>query len=238
MSLKNRAVVISGAGGELAAALAGELAARGANLALLGRNADKLEALRASLALPDSRLLSRVVDLASPDEISAAAAAVAERFGRVDALLHLAGGWTGGRTLLEADPADLRAMLDQHVWTSFHAVRAFLPRLLAGGWGRVIMVGTPLASRPNAKGGPYAIGKAGQEALLLALSQELRGTGVTANLLLVRTIDAGREKLSTPAPANAAWTTPEELCAAVLYLLSEEAGPVNGARIPLFGAYV
>jgi NAD(P)-dependent dehydrogenase (short-subunit alcohol dehydrogenase family) len=238
MSLKNRAVVISGAGGELAAALAGELAARGANLALLGRNADKLEALRASLALPDSRLLSRVVDLASPDEISAAAAAVAERFGRVDALLHLAGGWTGGRTLLEADPADLRAMLDQHVWTSFHAVRAFLPRLLAGGWGRVIMVGTPLASRPNAKGGPYAIGKAGQEALLLALSQELRGTGVTANLLLVRTIDAGREKLSAPAPANAAWTTPEELCAAVLYLLSEEAGPVNGARIPLFGAYV
>ncbi len=237
MSLKNRTVVVSGAGGELAAALAGELSARGANLALLGRNAGKLEALRASLALPDSRILVRSVDLADPAQAASAAEAAAERFGRVDALLHLAGGWTGGKTLLEADPADLRGMLEQHVWTSFHAARAFLPRLLANGWGRVVMVGTPLASRPNAKGGPYAIGKAGQEALLLTLSQELRGTGVTANLLLVRTIDAGREKVSAPAAANAAWTTPEELAAAVLYLLSEEAGTINGARIPLFGAY-
>jgi len=128
-------------------------------------------------------------------------------------------------------------MLDQHVWTSFHAVRAFLPHLLANGWGRVIMISSPFAARPNAKGGPYAIGKAGQEALMLTLSQELRGTGVTANLLLARSIDTKREKLSAPTAANAAWTTPEELSAAVLYLLSEEAAAINGAKIPMFGAY-
>lgn len=237
MSLKNRTVVVSGAGGEVAAVLARELADRGANLALLGRNAGKLEALVTALALPESRALSRVVDLSDPAQASSAAAAVAEKFGRVDALLHLVGGWTGGKTLLETDPGDIRDMLQQHVWTSFHAARAFLPRLLAGGWGRVVMIGSPLAARPNAKGGAYAVGKAGQEALLLALSQELRGTGVTANLLLARTLDARREKLSAPAAANAAWTTPEELSAAVLYLLSEEAGTVNGARIPLYGAY-
>jgi NAD(P)-dependent dehydrogenase (short-subunit alcohol dehydrogenase family) len=113
-------------------------------------------------------------------------------------------------------------------------VRAFVPHLLAGGWGRVIMIGSPLAARPNARGGPYAIGKAGQEALMLALAQELRGTGVTANLLQARTIDAKREKLSAPTAANASWTTPEELLAAVLFLLSEEAGTISGARIPLF----
>jgi NAD(P)-dependent dehydrogenase (short-subunit alcohol dehydrogenase family) len=162
---------------------------------------------------------------------------VAAKFARVDALLHVVGGWTGGKTLLEADPADVRDMLEQHVWTSFHAVRAFLPYLLSNGWGRVIMISSPFASRPSAKGGPYAIGKAGQEALMLTLSQELRGTGVTANLLLARSIDARREKLSAPSPANAAWTTPEELSAAVLYLLSEQAGTVNGAKLPMFGAY-
>ncbi len=234
MSLKNRTAVISGAGGELGAVLARDLASRGANLALLGRNAGKLEALRSALALPEARVLVQEADLANPAAAGAAAAAVAGKFARVDALLHLAGGWTGGKTLLEADPADLRSMLDQHVWTSFHAVRAFLPLLLANGWGRVIMIGTPFAARPNARGGPYAIGKAGQEALLLALSQELRGTGVTANLLQARTIDAKREKLSAPTAANASWTTPEELSAAVLFLLSEEAGTINGARIPLF----
>jgi NAD(P)-dependent dehydrogenase (short-subunit alcohol dehydrogenase family) len=237
MSLKDRTAVISGAGGELGTVLARGLAAQGANLALLGRSAEKLEAARAALALPDARVLVRRVDLSDPTDAAAAAAAVAAKFARVDALLHVVGGWAGGKTLLEADPADLQSMLEQHVWTSFHAVRAFLPHLLAGGWGRVIMISSPFAARPNAKGGPYAIGKAGQEALMLTLSQELRGTGVTANLLLARSIDVQREKLSAPSSANASWTSPEELSAAVLYLLSEEAGAVNGAKIPMFGAY-
>jgi 3-oxoacyl-[acyl-carrier protein] reductase len=237
MPLEKRIVVLSGAGGELAAVLARDLASQGANLALLGRNAGKLEALRSALALPEARVLVQEADLSEPDAAGSAAAAVAEKYGRVDVLLHLAGGWTGGKTLLEAAPGDLQSMLEQHVWTSFHAVRAFLPLLLANGWGRVIMIGSPFAARPNARGGPYAIGKAGQEALMLALSQELRGTGVTANLLQARTIDATREKLSAPTAANALWTTPEELSAAVLFLLSEEAGAINGARIPLFGAY-
>jgi NAD(P)-dependent dehydrogenase (short-subunit alcohol dehydrogenase family) len=229
MSLNNRTVVLSGAGGELGAVLASELAARGANLALLGRNAEKLEAARAVLALPEARVLARRVDLADPADAGAAATEVVAKFGRVDVLLHIVGGWTGGKTLLEADPADLKSMLDQHVWTSFHAVRAFVPHLLANGWGRVVMITSPLAGRPNAKGGPYAIGKAGQEALLLTLSQELRSTGVAANLLQVRSIAAKRE--------NPSATTPEEISAAVLYLLSEEAGTVNGAKLPLFGSY-
>jgi NAD(P)-dependent dehydrogenase (short-subunit alcohol dehydrogenase family) len=227
MSLKNRTAVISGAGGELGSVLARELAARGANLALLGRNPSKLEALRQALALPEDRVLVGTFDLLQPAEAAAAAETVTAKFGRVDILLHLAGGWTGGKTILEAAPADLQSMLEQHVWTSFHAVRAFLPHLLANGWGRIVMITSPFASRPGAKGGPYAIGKAGQEALMLTLSQELRGTGVTANLLQAKAID--REKPSS--------TTPEELSAAVLYLLTEEAGTINGAKLPLFGSY-
>jgi len=173
MSLSNRTVVISGAGGESGSVLARELAAQGASLALLGRSPQKLESLARSLALPEARVLTRSADLSGPDEAEAAAAAVAGKFGRTDALLHLFGGWTGGKTLLEAAAAELTEMLEQHVWTSFHVVRAFLPRLLANGWGRVMMVSSPFATRPNAKGSPYAVGKAAQEALLMTLSQEL-----------------------------------------------------------------
>jgi len=230
MNLKDRTVVISGAAGALGMVLATELAAQGASLALLGRSVDKLEAVAGSLALPQERILIRSADLSKPEQAVAAAAAVAARFGRVDALLHLVGGWTGGKTLLEAAAAELSSMLEQHVWTSFHAVRAFLPHLLANGWGRVVMISSPFAARPNAKGGPYAIGKAGQEALLLALSQELRGTGVTANLLLAKNIAVESEKASA--------TAPKELAAAILYLLSEEAGVINGARIPMYGGYL
>ena len=93
-------------------------------------------------------------------------------------------------------------MLNQHVWTSFNVIQAFVPHLVNNGWGRIVMITSPFAARPNAKGGPYAIGKAGQEALMLTLSQELKGTGVTANLLQAKTIDVKREKVAAPPPTT------------------------------------
>jgi NAD(P)-dependent dehydrogenase (short-subunit alcohol dehydrogenase family) len=237
MTLENRVAVISGATGGLGSTVTRELSARGANLALLDIDPVRLEALTKSLCLPSDRLLAQTVNLLVPAEIKSAAEAIITKFGRVDILLHLVGGWTGGRTLLEASADDLGFMLNQHVWTTFNTIQAFVPHLIKNGWGRIVMISSPYASRPNTKGGPYAAGKAGQEALLLTLSQELKDTGVTANLLLAKTIDAKREKVTKPAPENSNWTTPEELTAGILYLLSEEAGAVNGAKIPLFGSF-
>ncbi len=237
MSLENRTTVITGATGGLGSVLARELAASHAALALLDIDAAKLEVLTQSLALPESRVLARVVNLLDPAETKAAAEAIQAKFGRIDILLHVVGGWTGGKTIVEASTADLEFMLNQHVRTSFNVAQAFVPHLISNGWGRIIMITSPYATHPNAKGGPYAIGKAGQEALMLTLSKELQGTGVTANLLQAKTIDIKREKVSAPSAANASWTTPEELAAAALYLLSETAGTINGAKIPMYGSF-
>jgi len=237
MSLDNRIAVITGATGGLGSIVARELAAHGVNLALLDIDPVRLETLTKNLALSDSRLLFRTVNLLDPAETESAAEAVVAKFGQIDILLHVVGGWTGGKTLLEAPADDLAFMLNQHVWTSFNVIQAFIPHIVRNGWGRVVMITSPYAARPNAKGGPYAVGKAGQEALMLTLSQELKGTGVTANLLQAKTIDVKREKISTPSDDNSTWTTPEELTAGILYLLSDEAGTINGAKLPLFGSY-
>jgi NAD(P)-dependent dehydrogenase (short-subunit alcohol dehydrogenase family) len=237
MTLDNRVAVITGAAGGLGAVVSHFLAARGANLALLGREPEKLLTLTKDLDLPDSRLYTRTLNLLDPLEANASAGEILAKFGRIDILLHLAGGWTGGKDILEASSDDLTFMLNQHVWTSFNVIQAFIPHLVRNRWGRAIMITSPFAARPNAMGGPYAIGKAGQEALMLTLSQELAGTGVTVNLIQVKTIDIKREKISAPSPKNSSWTTPEEVAEAILYLLSDEAGAVNGAKIPLFGSY-
>jgi NAD(P)-dependent dehydrogenase (short-subunit alcohol dehydrogenase family) len=237
MSLENRVAVITGATGGLGSTITRELAARGVNLALLDIDPAKLETLTKNLALPASRLLTQPVDLLDPAATKTIAAAIVKKFGKIDMLLHVVGGWTGGKTLLEAPVDDLAFMLNQHVWTSFNVIQAFVPHLVENHWGRVVMITSPYAARPNAKGGPYAVGKAGQEALMLTLSQELKGTGVTANLLQAKTIDGKREKVSAPSADNSAWTTPEELAAAIIYLLSDEAGTINGAKIPLFGSF-
>ena len=237
MPIENRTAVITGATGGLGSVLTRQLAALNVNLALLDIDPAKLAALTGDLSLPESRFLARTVNLLDPAETASAAEAVKAKFGHIDILLHVVGGWTGGKTLLEAPAEDLSFMLNQHVWTSFNVTKAFVPHLIANGWGRIVMVTSPFAARPHAKGGPYSIGKSGQESLMLTLSQELKGTGVTANLVQAKTIDVKREKVSAPAPDNAAWTTPEELASAILYLLSEEAGTVNGAKIPLFGSF-
>jgi NAD(P)-dependent dehydrogenase (short-subunit alcohol dehydrogenase family) len=237
MSFENRVAVITGATGGLGSTITRELAARGTNLALLDIDPAKLEAQTKSLGLPASRLLTQPVDLLDPAAAKTIAAAVVKKFGKIDMLLHVVGGWTGGKTLLDVPVDDMAFMLNQHVWTSFNVIQAFVPHLITNKWGRVVMITSPYAARPNAKGGPYAVGKAGQEALMLTISQELKGTGVTANLLQAKTIDVKREKVSAPSADNSAWTTPEELTAAILYLLSDEAGTINGAKLPLFGSY-
>ncbi len=127
-------------------------------------------------------------------------------------------------------------MLQQHLWTTFYVAQAFVPHLVANGWGRIMAVSSPTATRPAAKSAPYAAGKAAQEALLLTLAQELAGSGVTANLLVVRAIDTQHRRDSERTAETANWTTPEEIASAIVYLCSDAAGVVNGARMPLYGA--
>lgn len=233
MEAENRTAVITGATGILGSFAAQTLAKGGYNLALLDRHPDRLNSLIKSINLPDSRILARNTDLLNLIDTAAAAEATATKFGKVDVLLHLIGGWTGGKTLVEAPADDLEFMLNQHVRSSFHVIKAFVPYLVQNGWGRVIMITSPFASRPGSKGGPYSAGKAGQEALMMTLAQELKGTGVTANMIQVKTIDVKRVKVSAASAENASWSTPEEITASILYLLSEEASSINGARIPL-----
>ncbi|MBI3159371.1 MAG: SDR family oxidoreductase [Chloroflexi bacterium] len=235
MSVNGRVVVVAGATGGLGSVVARTFAGEGARLALLGRGLDKLEALAAELGLNADQALPYAVDVSDGETARACAEAVQTKFGRVDVYLHLVGGWAGGKPLVDTPADDLTSMLHQHVWSTFAMTQAFVPRLLANGWGRVMAVVSPGGRYPAGNASPYAAAKAAQEGLLLSLAQELKGSGVTSNILLVRTIDTKHERLNAPSEKNANWTLPEELAAAMLYLCCEEAGTINGARIPLFG---
>jgi NAD(P)-dependent dehydrogenase (short-subunit alcohol dehydrogenase family) len=236
MTIESRVAVITGATGGLGRVVTRRLADEGARLALFGTDSVRLEAFAVELQLPENQWLTRAVDLTNPDGAQAAADAVMAKFGRVDIVLHLVGGWIGGKTVSEVPAEEMASMLQQHLWTTFHVSQAFAPRLVSNGWGRIIAVSSPSASRPSAKSAPYAAGKAAQEALLLTLAQELVGSGVTANLLVVRTIDAQHRRDRELTAETASWTTPEEIASAIVYLCSDAASVVNGARIPLYGA--
>ena len=223
--MNKRVIVITGATGALGNLAARTFAERGHSLALLDHNHEKLDSLVRDLNLPSERLYTRVIDLLDAPTLHATAEAVAVKFGGVHALIHLVGGWTGGKTIPESSPDDLTFMLNQHAWTTFHLFQAFVPRLVASGWGRVLTLSVPLTVHPAAKMGAYAAGKAAQEALVTTLAEETRGQGVTANIIHVQSIDA---------KGTGKGTTPAEIVAVMMYLCSEDASKVTGARIPIY----
>ena len=222
---QGKVIVITGATGGLGIATAQAFAERGHSLVLLDRHQQRLNTLREDLRLPEDRLLIAALDLQDRDAIRALAESVSVKFGGAHALIHLVGGWLGGKTLVESSVEDLDSMLRQHVWSTFHLFQAFIPQLVKHGWGRVLTVSPSTVSNPPARRGPYLAAKAAQENLILTLIAELKEQGVTANILQVRAIDEERKGTGT---------TPEEIVAAMLYLFSEEAAKVNGARIPLY----
>jgi len=223
----NKTVVITGATGALGSKTAHAFAARGHSLVLLGHNQTKLDALTRALNIPSDRLFASVLDLQDGNALRSTAEAVAAKFGGAHALIHLVGGWVGGKTLTEASTEDLEFMLGQHVWTTFHLFQSFSPHLSKNGWGRVIVVSASTVENPPGKTGPYLAAKAAQENLVLSLSAELKEKGVTANIIQVRAIDVDATRKGTG-------TTPDEIVAAMIYLFSDEAAKVNGARIPLY----
>jgi NAD(P)-dependent dehydrogenase (short-subunit alcohol dehydrogenase family) len=235
MRFEDRVVIITGATGGLGQVAAKEFAQRGARLVLVSRSREKLADLSASLGQAQDRVLTHVARLTEPEAARRVADAAMQKFGRIDVLLHLVGGWIGGKSVRELDPREIETMLQQHLWTSVHLARAVVPHMRLGRWGRILVISSPTASRPVAERAPYAIGKAAQEALVLTLAQELKGSGVTANLVVVQTIDTASVRAQQPGASNAGGTTPQQITATLLHLCADEAAMINGARIPLYG---
>ncbi len=124
-------------------------------------------------------------------------------------------------------------MLEQHLWTTLNVIQAVLPGMLGGSWGRIVAIGSRSGLEPPPKVASYAVAKAAEDTLLRTLAREVDRTGVTVNLVTVGTIDEEHQRDSAATPRNATWSTPEEIAAALLYLCSDDAGAINGARIPL-----
>ncbi|HET9756962.1 MAG TPA: SDR family oxidoreductase [Candidatus Limnocylindrales bacterium] len=202
-------------------------------LALSGTDEGRLRALATDVGLGADRWMPVVADLRDRGAARDAIAATEAALGRIDIVLHIVGGYTGGTPIAELDPADVAGMLDQHLWTTLHVTQAVVPGMVERGWGRVMAVSAAAASEPTAKTAPYAIGKAAGEALLRSLARETANTGVTVNLVIVKAIDKGGER--TTDPKKSSWTTPEEIADVFRYLASNGAAAITGARIPLFG---
>ncbi|WP_299174861.1 SDR family NAD(P)-dependent oxidoreductase [uncultured Brevundimonas sp.] len=184
-------------------------------------------------AAPDGVLELGGIDLTDADQAQAAFAAVIGRFGRLDALLNIAGGFVW-QTVDDAAPAWSR-MQALNLATAVNASRAALPYLKTSPEGRIVNIGSAAALKPGAGMGPYGAAKLGVHALTQALAEELKKTSVTVNAVLPSIIDTPANRQDMPDADPAAWVAPADLAAVILFLASPESRAVTGALVPVTG---
>ena len=232
-SLEGRVIAIAGAGGNLGPTVVQRLAPTGAHLALAGRHRAALDELAAE---NDVEADTAEVDLLDPASAAAWASGVAERLGRIDALVHLVGGWRGGQPIEEAPLEDWHALNDLLVRTTQHATQAFARHLMESGRGRFAIVSSGQGQAPTSKNAVYAAAKAAQEAWTLALADRFRGTGATANIVVVGSILTPEMRQESPDKDFSTFTPAEEIAEAIVFLCSDAAASMNGQRLTLRGA--
>jgi NAD(P)-dependent dehydrogenase (short-subunit alcohol dehydrogenase family) len=232
-NLDGRVIAIAGAGGGLGPTVARRLAEAGATLAATDVDQGRLDGVRDELGIDEDRWDGRVVNLLDPDAASGWAAALTERFGRVDGLIHLVGGWKGGDPIDSTPLEDYEWLHDLLVRTVQHASRAFHGALAASEHGRFILVSSSQAQAPEGTNASYASAKAAAEAWTLALADSFADTPATANIVVVNAILTPGMREKNPDKAYPTFTPTEDIAEAIAFICSDRGRRMNGKRVAL-----
>jgi NAD(P)-dependent dehydrogenase (short-subunit alcohol dehydrogenase family) len=231
--LEGRVIAIAGAGGGLGPVVAKRLADAGASLALADRSQEIADGVAKDLGLPADRIDPRAVDLLDESQANDWASSTQEKFGRVDGLMHLVGGYRGGDPIHSFDLTDYEFLHALLVRTLQLTTRAFHTALTASEHGRFVLVSAAVAQMPENTNAAYASAKAGAEAWTLALADSFMGTNATANIIVVNAIETPQIRESSPGVVRPTFTPAEDLADAIAFLCSDSAARMNGQRLSL-----
>ncbi len=233
--VENAVSIITGGTGGLGREVAKRFAARGHRLAityLVPGEADEVEEM---LGLPEERLLLKRIDCTDGEAVNSFVKETATRFGGVNVVCCLIGGWSGGRDVAETDDVRFDRMIDLNLRTAFNASRAALPYLREAEWGRIVMIGSRAAVEPPGGQAMYNVAKAGVIALARTIAEEVTDSEVTANVVLPSLIDTPAFREVVPFANYVDWPTPQQIATVIDFLASPASSVINGAAIPVYG---
>ncbi|OKO92831.1 short-chain dehydrogenase [Bradyrhizobium sp. NAS80.1] len=224
--MQGKVIVVTGALGALGKVVAETALSRGGRVAGIDHAPSQISATADHIEIG-------TVDLSDPAQAKTAIEATAKHFGRLDALINIAGGFAF-ETVGDGDIKTWQRMHALNVLTALNASRAALPHLAASKAGRIVNIGAMGALQAGGGMGPYAASKAGVHRLTEALANEWKGK-VTVNAVLPSIIDTKANRTDMPKADFSKWVTPQELAEVILFLVSDAASGITGALIPVGG---
>ncbi len=231
----NKTIVLTGGTGGLGTALSKRLLAQGDKLAVTYLLPDEATRFEEEVGADEAQIMLRRVDGGDSEAVKSFLAEAASQFGALHGLASLIGGWAGGRDVQDTDDVRFDRMLDLNLKSSFIATRAALPHLKEAPFGRIVLVGSRAAIDNPPGQATFNMAKAAVMSLGQSLAGELDGTNVGVTVMLPSVIDTPATRATAPYADYVNWPTPDEIAAVAQFLLSPEAGVMNGAMVPVYG---
>jgi NAD(P)-dependent dehydrogenase (short-subunit alcohol dehydrogenase family) len=229
MALQNKIALVTGADGGLGTHVTRALLDSGATVVGVSRNAQP-----SSFDSPS--FVALAADLSSAEKAKSTVDGIAARFGRLDILAHLVGGFAGGKTIAETDDATFQRMLNLNLNSAFYVLRAVIPHMRRAGAGCIIAIGSRAAENPGPGVGAYSASKAALVSLIRTVALENKDLAITANVLLPGTMDTPANRSAMPGADTATWVQPASVASLIVWLASDAGKDVNGAVIPVYGS--
>jgi len=226
--MKDKVVFITGANGGLGTSVTRAFLQQGARV--IGGS------LRITAAdFPQPNFEAMAIDFNKLDEIKRGVAKIVERYGRLDVLVHLLGGFAAGPSVAETTDAMWEQMQNINLTSAFHVFRETIPHLRKSKSGRLIAIGSLTAAQPHANLGAYVTFKAALAMLVQTVALENADAGMTANVVLPGTMDTPANRKAMPDADFSKWLKTDDVAELVLSLAEEQARHLMGLAIPIEG---
>jgi NAD(P)-dependent dehydrogenase (short-subunit alcohol dehydrogenase family) len=226
--MKDRVVLITGAKGGLGTFVTNTFLDAGAFVVGTSRSISQSD-------FPVATFSAESVDFTKSADVNKMVEKVVSQFGRLDVLVHVLGGFAGGKKVAETDDATWEQMRDLNLNSAFYVLRATIPHLRKSGSGRVIAIGSLTAAEPHAGLAAYVTFKSALAMLVRTAAAENKDAGVTANVILPGTMDTATNRKAMPNADSTKWLQPQDVANLTLWLADKNAGHITGAMIPIDG---
>jgi len=226
--LEGKVALITGATGGLGTVVTEAFLAAGAKVAGAARSIPPN-------GIRHPEFVAIAVELSTAEAARKLAEDVVGRFGRIDALVHVMGGFAGGKSVAETDDATFEQMLQVNYRAAFYMVRAVLPGMRERGAGSILAVASRQGVEPSPMVGSYSASKAALVSLIRTVALENKDRSISANTVLPGTMDTPGNRAGDPHADRSQWVQPAQVAALLVHLATDAGAQITGAAIPVYG---
>ncbi len=223
--MQGKVALITGAKGGLGTFVTEAFLAAGAKVAGVSRSISDADFSNASFQ-------GFAADIAKPQAAREVVQKIAAQYGRIDILVHVAGGFAAAR-VHETDDETWNRMRDLNLSSGFYIAREVIPVMRKQNFGRIVAIGSLSAVEPHPGIGAYVAFKSALQVLFRTIALENQDAGITSNVILPGTMDTPANRAAMPKADPGKWVQPAEVARLAVMLARDESSNINGALIPI-----